>query len=319
MLPAVTVVIPCFNQAQYLGDAIRSVRAQLRQPVHCIVVDDGSTDETVLVASSLGVQLIQQPNRGVSEARTAGLAAARTEFVVFLDADDELLPDAIPLGVDALTVNAGAAAVVGRCQPMDSSGRQMEASYEDIDTADLYGQWLSRNFVWTPGAAMFRRAALQSIGGFPAGLGPAADYGVYLQLARAGRVVVLPKVLVRYRQHELSMSRDPALMLRATLEVLRRESRAGAGRPLRRRIRDGRSVWCKWYAEQIVDRLRKDWHAGLRGRSQLRAAATLLRHCPRVVLRHAARKAACVSARLFHLGREQVLQLLSPKRRRAAR
>jgi len=282
--PSVSVVIPCFNQARYLPAAVASVRAQTCAPsVECLVVDDGSIDETADVASHLGVAVVRQGNAGVSAARNAGLAATRGDLVVFLDADDELLPEAIGAEVDALHAHPDAAAVVGRCLPIDAEGRAVACEYHGVDAGDLYREWLPRNFVWTPGAALFRRTALEAIGGFPIDLGPAADYAVYLRLARTSRVVFLPRPLVRYRQHDASMSRDPALMLRATIGVLRREQR-DAPAPVRAAIRRGMDAWRGWYGEQIIEGLRRDWSAGRVGARQARAALTLLRHCPELVL-----------------------------------
>jgi glycosyltransferase involved in cell wall biosynthesis len=289
----VTVIIPCFNQARFLAAAIRSACNQREHSVECIVVDDGSTDGTSEVAGELGVRVIRQPNRGLSEARNAGLAAARGEFVVFLDADDELLPGALARSVETLASNVSAAAVVGRCQAMDSAGVPFPVAYEDIDASNLYEQWLSRNFVWTPGAVMFRRAALEEIHGFPKGLGPAADYAVYLRLARMGRVVLSRDEVARYRRHDSNMSRDLVLMLRTTLAVLRRERRE-APAWARAGIRRGRKMWCRWYGEGIVAGLRRDWHARQLGGSQLRAALALALYCPSVLLRHVARKARVV-------------------------
>ena len=299
---SVAVVIPCFNHGRFLPDAVTSVLRQNYASVECVVVNDGSQDDTVTVAARFGVRIINQPNLGVSSARNAGLAAVRTDFVVFLDADDELLPDAVAHGLDALASDPTAAAVVGRCEVMDIGGHPLPAFYDEIDASNLYEEWLSKNFVWTPGAAMFRRQALEAIGGFPAGVGPAADYAVFLTLSRTGRVRFTTQHMVRYRQHETNMSGDPVLMLRATLAVLQREMR-DAPAPARRRIRDGRRMWCEWYGEQIVHRLRIDWHAGRHGSDQVRAAITLLRHCRRVVLRHAWRKTRMTAAWLWRHAR----------------
>jgi glycosyltransferase involved in cell wall biosynthesis len=279
------VVIPCFDQARYLAAAIASVRAQ-SPATACLVVDDGSTDDTAAVAARLGVPVLRQVNAGVSAARNAGLAAVDTDGVVFLDADDELLPDAIAAGADAMARHVTAAAVVGRCQSMDAEGRALPTRHDEVDPERLYEAWLRRNFVWTPGAALFDRRALQAIGGFPRDLGPAADYAVYLRLARDHRVAYVPRELVRYRQHGASMSRDPALMLRATLGVLRREQRDGPAWA-RGAIRDGAGCWREWYGEQIIERLRGDVAAGRVGVRQLRALATLVRHCPALALRRA--------------------------------
>jgi glycosyltransferase involved in cell wall biosynthesis len=287
--PTVCVVIPCRNQARYLPTAVHSVRAQSYGVVECIVVDDGSTDDTSSVAATLGVRVFRQRHGGVSAARNVGLAAACTDLIAFLDADDELLPEAVAAEVAAFESHPEAAAVVGRCLSMDVDGRPLPTRHNVVDAANLYEQWLLRNFVWTPGAAMFRRRDLQEIGGFPVDLGPSADYAVYLRLARVDRVVFVPIELVRYRQHDASMSRDPALMLRATMKVLQRERRNA---PVRARgaIRDGLDAWRQWYGEQLIERLRSDWRGGRVGVRQLRAAITLIHLCPALVMRRAAAK-----------------------------
>jgi glycosyltransferase involved in cell wall biosynthesis len=285
----VTVVIPCFNQARYLPDAIRSVFAQSHPPIECIVVDDGSTDETSALAAAHGTRVIRQANRGVSEARNAGLLAARGELIVFLDADDVLLPDALARGADALAARKDLSAVVSRCEAMTEDGTPIAVAHHHVDPDNLYLEWLSKNFVWTPGAATFRRASLANLGGFSTEYGPAADLALYLRLARDGRIGLLPAYSVRYRQHPSSMSRNPALMLRATQLALRRESRH-APSWARQDVKRGRRAWCNWYGDQIVGYLRAGWHARNWNLAHLKAALVLLWNCPGVVARHARRK-----------------------------
>ena len=288
-LPTVSVVIPCYNQARYLADAIRSVGEQTHQPIEYIVVDDGSTDRTSEVAAGLGAHVIRQVNAGVSAARNAGLSAARGEFVVFLDADDVLLSAALARGARALVREPAAAAVVSRCEVMDEDGTPIAVRHQDVEPSNLYRGWLSSNFVWTPGAAMFRRADLAELGGFCTDYGPAADYALYLRLARYGCIAYLPGYSVRYRQHATSMSRDPALMLRATQLALRRERRE-APPWARGEIKRGRRAWRNWYGEQIVHHVRAAWHARQWNAGHTKAALVLLWNCPRLVLHHVTRK-----------------------------
>jgi glycosyltransferase involved in cell wall biosynthesis len=287
--PTVSVVIPCYNQARYLPDAIRSVHQQTHRPIECIVVDDGSTDGTSSIAAELGTLVVTQANSGVSAARNAGLAIARGDFIVFLDADDVLLPDTLARGAGALVAQPAAAAVVSRCEVMAEDGTPLPVKHHAIEPSNLYRGWLSRNFVWTPGAAIFRRAALTELGGFCTDYGPAADYAIYLRLARDGRVSYLPGYSVRYRQHPTSMSRDPALMLRATQLALQRESRE-APAWARGDIKRGRRMWRNWYGEQIVDQVRTAWHRNQWNARHAEAALVLLWNCPGLVLRHATRK-----------------------------
>src|SRR5215217_1494790 len=99
-LPLISVIIPCYNQAKYLGEAIESVLGQTYRNFEIIVVDDGSTDDTVEVAGSYGeVECVEQENRGLAEARNAGVRASKGEYLVFLDADDRLLARAFEAGV----------------------------------------------------------------------------------------------------------------------------------------------------------------------------------------------------------------------------
>src|SRR5262245_14329418 len=98
--PLVTVVIPCYNQAHFLGAALNSISSQTYRAIETIVVDDGSTDDSGSVARAHGVRVLPQANQGVSAARNAGLRAASGDFVVFLDADDELMSHAVQSGVD---------------------------------------------------------------------------------------------------------------------------------------------------------------------------------------------------------------------------
>jgi glycosyltransferase involved in cell wall biosynthesis len=296
-LPSVSVIIPCFNHGRFLRAAIASVRGQDYPAVDLLVVDDGSTDGSHAIGHAHGARVLMQPNLGVSAARNLGLEHARGELVVFLDADDELMPGAIASGVQELQAHPDAACVVRRCQLMDATGRSLPTNYPQVKTEDLYREWLLWNFVWTPGAAIFRRTALQDIGGFPEDVSGAADYAVYLRLARDGRVVFQANDAVRYRQHGSNMSQDPALMLSHTLMVLRRE-RPHVPRDYAAAYSNGRRAWAAFYGDQMIERMRREWHAGRRcNREQLRAGLQLLANAPRVLSVHAARKLTLMTRR----------------------
>lgn len=287
--PLVTVIVPCLNQAHFLAAGLNSIATQSYSPVETIVVDDGSTDATSEVAAAAGALVLRQANRGVSAARNHGLHAADGEYVLFLDADDELLPEAIRSGVELLEREPDASMVARRCSLIDGAGRPLPTSSQPPASNDLYGEWLMRNLAWTPGAVLFRRRALVDIGGFPEDLGPAADYAVYLALARTGRVLFEDRAVVRYRQHESNMSRDVPRMLRATLAVLRRERRQLPAR-YRDQYRAGLRAWRRFYGEQIIQQLRTTNRSGRFSRRELAAVALLVRECRSLVLTHLGRK-----------------------------
>jgi glycosyltransferase involved in cell wall biosynthesis len=290
MKPLASVVIPSYNHAHFLGDAILSVRRQTYTPIELIVIDDGSTDDTSDRARILGCdRIVRQPNAGLSAARNVGLAVARGEFVVFLDADDELLDTAVQAGIEALQRNADVDCVVAQCVLMDGDGVPLPTNRPGIETTDLYCELLYRNFVWTPGAAVFRRQAMAAASGFPLDVGPAADYAVYLTLARRGSLMFEPRDAVRYRQHDDNMTRDPVRMLRATATVLARERRHVPTR-YRAHYRQARRAWSAFYGEQIIETLRREWRFARRFPPLVAGVAALCRYARPTLLAHLRRK-----------------------------
>src|ERR1051325_1413095 len=121
--PLISVIIPCYNQGHYLAQAIDSALDQLYPSLEVIVVDDGSTDGTPLVAASYpAVRLVRQPNSGLAAARNRGLADCRGTYVVFLDADDRLEPGALRAGASRLDSLPECAFVYGHVRLIDADG-----------------------------------------------------------------------------------------------------------------------------------------------------------------------------------------------------
>jgi len=295
---SISVVIPCYNQGQFLREAIGSVhRQQGLGPgsiVEVVVVDDGSTDDTSAIAAELGTRVIAQPNRGLSVARNVGLAAATGDLIVFLDADDELTPDALATGAEVFQSRAEVACVLRHCLLIDARGRMLPTQPPEDVRRDIYAELLHRNVTWAPGAAMFRRRDVVSAGGFPREIAAAGDYSLYLRFARAGRLVYANMPAVRYRQHDGNMSHDPATMLRSTLRALADESRH-VPPSHRRELVAGRRDWCDFYGDQIVDKMRLEWRRQRRAIDLARHLLSLIRYCPHVAIRHARRKLSRVA------------------------
>ena len=109
----VSIVIPCYNGEAYLKEAIESALAQTYRPIEIIVVDDGSTDRSSEIAQKFPVRYIRQPNRGLTKSRNLGVRKSRGSYVVFLDADDRLKPDAIKTGIRVLSEHPECAMAVG--------------------------------------------------------------------------------------------------------------------------------------------------------------------------------------------------------------
>jgi glycosyltransferase involved in cell wall biosynthesis len=218
---SVSIVIPTFNHAHYLGQAIASALAQSLAAQEVIVVDDGSTDRPQEVTRAFSkVRLIRQSNQGLSAARNTGLRAATGQYVLFLDADDRLLPNALETDCRLFDQRPECGFVYGACRIIDSEGKVIQQySPQDVDN-DAYAFFLSGNYVGCPATVLYRTDRLRAIGGFDAWLRACEDWDTYLRLARILPVASSQDVVAEYRVHGSNMSSNKLLMLSAALRVL---------------------------------------------------------------------------------------------------
>ncbi len=219
----IDIVLPAYNEACFIADAIRSVRAQSVTSWRLIVVDDGSDDDTSAVAANAAgsdprVSILRKENGGLSAARNTGIAAATSPWLAFLDADDwwdpaflERLLAAGRSGVDVVVCHA-----VG----VDDSGRTLR-TYETPDLAEPYAL-LAETCPFTPHSLIVRRGIIQALGGFDVTLRACEDWDMWLRIARTGaRFCVHPEALAFYRHRAGSMSRDATSMIEALARVMR--------------------------------------------------------------------------------------------------
>jgi glycosyltransferase involved in cell wall biosynthesis len=243
MTPTVSVIIPAYNAADYIGRTLESLRAQSFGDFEAIVVDDGSRDETAEVVrrfaeSDPRVRLIRQANAGVAAARNRAIAEARGRYIANLDADDMWRPTFLERTVGALEA-AGEDAVLAFARSLwiDKDDHLLPQREQPLPAAVGYRELLLRNPVGNGSAAVMRAATVREIGGYDAGLvrdfGQTEDWLIALQLSWRGRVVPVAEPLVLYRILPQSSSHALERSARATVEVIRR-CRA-EGPPLRRR------------------------------------------------------------------------------------
>jgi Glycosyl transferase family 2 len=262
MQHTVSVVIPCYNQAQYLRQSIESALSQTHSSMDLIVVDDGSRDDTAAVAAGYRpVRCVRQDNRGPSAARNAGLAVARGAFVIFLDADDRLLPWAATRGMASLHMDPSAALAVGLERRIDTHGGPLPTRRRRPLQGDAYASLIRRCWIMPPGAVIFRRSILEAIGGFDAALPYAEDYDVYLKLARRWPIIDHYTEVVEYRQHPGTLSRQADRMLLQTLRVL------APHRPGRHSTPAHHAAWrardnVVWYFDRLAEQIMADIKTG---------------------------------------------------------
>ncbi len=221
--PLVSVVIPAYNSARFLGEAIESVLQQTYPRIEIILVDDGSTDETAEIARSYPVQYIYQPNRGISAARNAGIARAQGKYVLFLDHDDRLLPEGVKTGVKLLEDHPECAVAVGEHRYIGADGTPIGYSNKRAAGRDHYRMLLEHNFIETPCSALHRRSGLAMTGAFDESVQGAEDFELYLRTARQSTWIAHEEPVAEYRLHESSTSRDAEKMLVVSYRVLEME------------------------------------------------------------------------------------------------
>lgn len=282
---SVALLIATYNHARFLETAVRSGIDQTVAADEIIVVDDGSDDHPEDVLGQFPqVRLIRQANAGLSEARNTGWRAATSDFVLFLDADDRLLPDALGINLRRLTQHPEASFSYGGYVDIDTeTGHRELAAFRPA--TDGYAAFLRENPIGMHGTVMYRRAALDEVGGFEADLLACEDYDLYLRMARRGPPVYGPQPLAEYWHHRDNMSRDSSLMLRSALMVLARHEEEARRRRLLDAYRKGVVGWKRHYVAVWCRKLLRAVRAKRLDGSLIRQGASLTRQAPLTVLR----------------------------------
>ena len=224
-----TVIIPTYQHASFLPDALDSVLRQTYTPVEVIVVDDGSTDGTrdVVRAGYATVVYVHQQNQGLSAARNAGMARARGDVITFLDSDDLLAPAALERRVEALASHPDAGWVYSDLFVTDECGEIRQRCSELFGWSArrldgmIFDELLLGNFIPIH-AATFRRECVARAGAFDTTLRSAEDYEFLLRVARGSPATHLDEPLGSYRRRPESMSSDRLGMAQAMLRVMAR-------------------------------------------------------------------------------------------------
>jgi glycosyltransferase involved in cell wall biosynthesis len=293
-MSGVSVIIPCYNQSRFLPEAIESALNQSHEP-EIIVIDDGSQDATSAVAARYkNVRYVYQMNAGLAEARNRGIRESSGAFLVFLDADDRLLPDALERGVAYLKMHPECAFVFGGFRHVGLDGSPLKMDFIPEDPGS-YVTLLRYNHVGCPAAVMYRRTVLDAVGGFDRAFNPAEDYELYLRIAYRFSIRRHPHCVAEYRKYDTSMSGDYARMLSAVRRVqLAQRRRVGSDNERQRALADGLRGNQEHYVELMRGQMTDGRTAGWQRR--VRLAGNLLRWDPKGFIKLFAPRSYC---RLF--------------------
>jgi glycosyltransferase involved in cell wall biosynthesis len=285
----VSVVIACYNHGRFLPAAVDSVLAQDYGEIELIVVDDGSTDETPDVAARYPViRYLRQENQGAAAAKRAGLEASTGQFLMFLDADDTLLPGAIGSLVRGLQERPECAYSYGHQQFVDVAGAlitsrpQRAQRYQTCIDEDPYRHMLRTNHpLRVSGAVCYRTELVKRAGGFATDLAGAEDLDINLRLAREHPICCSDQIVLSYRIHAANSSGRFVPMLRAAIKTQRRQhafvkENPGYEHDYRHGLRLAQAYWGTKVAHEALARARSG-----EMRTALADLAVLGRYAPR--------------------------------------
>jgi glycosyltransferase involved in cell wall biosynthesis len=255
--PLVSVIIPCYNHARYLAEAVSSVKLQTYRHYEIIIVDDGSTDDTHHVASKFSELIyIRQENSGLSAARNTGIKNAKGNFMVFLDADDYLYPSALKINLEYLLSDKTLAFVSGAHDKVDVNGSVIPEDHGPVINQNHYRSLLEGNYIGMHAAVMYSRWIFEKFQ-FDTALKACEDYDLYLRVARKHPVLNHNEKIAAYRIHGENMSANIPFMLTMVLQVHNRQKSQLLNDEERRSYERGIEIWREYYIQKLYQALYK--------------------------------------------------------------
>ena len=291
----ISVIIPCYNNAHFLGEAIESAFCQTYQNVEVIVVDDGSPDNAAEVAARYErVHCVRQANRGIAEARNTGIKESGGESLVFLDADDRLLPHALEVHLDYFKSYPECVLICGHRTLIAEDGSPLPAVRWPCTDSDHYLHLLRHCYIGPPAAVMYRREIFDRVGLFDQSIAPSADWDMYMRIARSHPIRCHHQVVAEYRIHGANVSRKIGSMFISTLNTLQKQWGYVKSDPqLQEAYRSGQRGLREFYGELLINKLRLEVRSG-DWKNATASLAILCRRYPGGVIKHGFRKLRCL-------------------------
>ena len=201
----ITVVIPVYNGAKYLAETLQSLVDQTLKDFRVILVDDGSTDNTLAIARSfqsgnLNLEILKQQHCGVVAARNAALAAVKTPYMACLDSDDLALPERLLTQLQQLEENANLVGVSSPAFLIDENSKRTGFQDQPCDPETIRNHMKWEDCMINP-ASMMRTNAINKLGGYRVEMEKAEDYDLFLRLLDVGDLANHSKPLIQYRIH----------------------------------------------------------------------------------------------------------------------
>ncbi|MEM7712078.1 MAG: glycosyltransferase [Cyanobacteria bacterium P01_A01_bin.68] len=208
-MPKISVVVPAYNSQSTILETIYSVLQQSFSDFELIVINDGSTDKTLRLLSTVNdarLKVYSYPNGGLPAARNRGIVRATGQFISFIDADDLWTPDKLELQLQALQKNPQAAVAYSWTICMGNDGSSFHPGISETVQGNVYSKLLVGNFIGSGSNVLIRREAIESVGYFDESLKSCEDWDYWMRLAPKWDFVVVPKPQIIYRLSSGAMS-----------------------------------------------------------------------------------------------------------------
>jgi glycosyltransferase involved in cell wall biosynthesis len=234
--PLISIVVPAYNSAAFLLETLRSIAAQTEHDWECVIVDDGSTDGSVTIASSVATadprfRVVTQTNQGASAARNTGFRNTHpaSKYVTFMDSDDVWLPWAMEQLVRRLELAPMAVGSHGLAEMIDASGRPIdEGAYSargrrrlgrrgrrlvelPVDHPTDFDVLINGNVLFPPGLILTRRWVYESAGPFDQSFNGPEDWDMLIRLSRFGVFEFVNEVILHYRRHDRNLGANDSI------------------------------------------------------------------------------------------------------------
>ena len=224
MTPLVSVIMPTYDRAAVLMEAVESVLRQTYPHLELLVIDDGSTDDTLERLNKIEdgrLRVILANHRGAASARNRGLKEARGEFIGFCDSDDLWVAEKLTWQVDYLRKHPEASLVYGDAASFRDGKIEIRSYFKERTPSqgDAFPALLQKNFI-PSGSVLMRKVCLDEIGYFNESLKTSEDYELWLRFCLRFQVSYVSKVLVKVRRHSGNITSDDQTTCENHLAVL---------------------------------------------------------------------------------------------------
>jgi glycosyltransferase involved in cell wall biosynthesis len=224
-MPLISVVIPVYNGEKTIRETIESILNQTFTDFELLVINDGSKDSTLDIASSIidsRLKIFSYPNAGLSANRNRGISLAACDYISFIDADDLWTVDKLEAQYRALQENSQAAVAYSWTDYIDESGQFIRQGPHCNFNGDVYTRLLLGDFIGNGSNPLIRTHVFAEVGGFDESLTEVEDWDMWLRLASRYHFVAVPSPQVFYRISAKSMSANVWGMEIASLQIIER-------------------------------------------------------------------------------------------------